>query len=158
LGGRGSNVNPAAAAPPNVANDVTRIDAFGLFTGQVGYAFNILLVYAKGGAAIVSDKYSNTFTALGAGPNGVNGAAGDTFATGSESRWGGVVGGGIEYAFSPHWSVALEYDHLFMGRNNVTNDLTNGNGVSGIHRIGQDVDIGTVRLNYTFGGPIVAKY
>ena len=25
-------------------------------------------------------------------------------------------------------------------------------------RIKQDVDMGTVRLNYTFGGPVVAKY
>ena len=26
------------------------------------------------------------------------------------------------------------------------------------HRISQDIDIGTVRVNYTFGGPVVAKY
>ena len=53
-------------------------------------------------------------------------------------------------------SVAIEYDHLFMGGRNVNftvlgiNDRTD--------RIKQDVDMGTVRLNYTFGGPVVAKY
>jgi outer membrane immunogenic protein len=26
------------------------------------------------------------------------------------------------------------------------------------HNISQDVDIGTIRVNYTFGGPVVAKY
>src|SRR6187399_2954080 len=35
----------------------TRIDAFGLFTGQVGYAWNNALLYAKGGAAVVRDAY-----------------------------------------------------------------------------------------------------
>jgi hypothetical protein len=33
-----------------------------------------------------------------------------------------------------------------------------GTGVSGIHNIRQDVDVGTVRLNYRFGDPVVAKY
>ena len=35
----------------------TKIDAFGLFTGQVGYAWNNVLLYVKGGAAVVGDKY-----------------------------------------------------------------------------------------------------
>jgi outer membrane immunogenic protein len=26
------------------------------------------------------------------------------------------------------------------------------------HNISQDVDIGTVRVNYRFGGPVVARY
>jgi outer membrane immunogenic protein len=29
---------------------------------------------------------------------------------------------------------------------------------AGAARISQDVDIGLVRLNYRFGGPVVAKY
>src|SRR5204863_6794111 len=47
----GSNVIPLAAA---FTND-TRVDAFGLFTGQVGYAANNVLFYLKGGAAVTSD-------------------------------------------------------------------------------------------------------
>jgi len=31
-------------------------------------------------------------------------------------------------------------------------------GTSRTDNIKQDVDMGTVRVNYTFGGPIVAKY
>ncbi len=34
----------------------SRIDAFGLFTGQVGYAWNTTLLYLKGGAAVVADS------------------------------------------------------------------------------------------------------
>ena len=31
--------------------------SFGLFTGQVGYAWNNVLLYVKGGAAVTQDKY-----------------------------------------------------------------------------------------------------
>ena len=34
----------------------TKIDAFGLFTGQVGYAWNNALLYVKGGAAVTDNK------------------------------------------------------------------------------------------------------
>jgi len=156
----GSNVNQDLTLfPPGGFNDVTKIDAFGLFTGQVGYAFNNILVYGKGGAAVVHDKYSWTLT-----PVFVSFApvlfVGETYAAGSETRWGGTVGAGIEYGFAPHWSVALEYDHLFMGTNSVTQAITPAfGGVGSItHNIRQDIDIGTVRVNYTFGGPVIAKY
>ena len=33
------------------------IDAFGLFTGQIGYAWNNALLYVKGGAAVTDDRY-----------------------------------------------------------------------------------------------------
>ena len=34
----------------------TKIDAFGLFTGQVGYAWNNALLYVKGGAAVTDNR------------------------------------------------------------------------------------------------------
>ena len=154
----GSNPITAAGGPPGALNDVTKINSFGLFTGQVGYAFNTIQLCAKGGAAVVNDKYSWTMTALGTGflPGSF---VGQTFAAGSETRWGSTVGAGIEFGFAPHWSVALEYDHLFMGTNNVTqNSVPPFPAFTYFHSISQDVDIGTVRVNYTFGGPVVAKY
>jgi hypothetical protein len=41
---------------PGFIND-SRIDAFGLLTGQVGWAANNVLFYVKGGAAVTSDRY-----------------------------------------------------------------------------------------------------
>ena len=35
----------------------TQIDAFGLFTGQVGYAWDSALLYVKGGAAVTGSRY-----------------------------------------------------------------------------------------------------
>ncbi|MDO8399671.1 MAG: outer membrane beta-barrel protein [Bradyrhizobium sp.] len=130
----------------------SRIDAFGLFTGQVGYAWNNALLYVKGGAAVVNDKYSTyqTATAL-------------TLFTGSETRWGAVIGAGVEFGFAPNWSVGVEYDHMFMGSRDVDGYGAGNFGIpvgarAAINRIGQDVDMVTARLNYRWGGPVVAKY
>jgi outer membrane immunogenic protein len=132
--------------PPN--GNRSRIDAFGLFTGQVGYAWNNVLWYVKGGGAIVADKYSGFIPLTGVTTDSV-----------SETRWGGVVGTGLELAFAPNWSVAFEYDHLFMGRRNLTftSAITPGL-ITRQDSIRQDVDLATVRINYRWGGPVIAKY
>jgi outer membrane immunogenic protein len=136
---KGSNVSTVLAPITNQ----TKIDAIGLFTGQIGYAWNNVLGYVKGGAAVTSDKYNGLLA----------GVVGDSA---SETRWGGVVGAGIEIGFAPGWSVAFEYDHLFMGSRNVTFNIA---GIADrTDNIRQDVDMGTVRVNYTFGGPVVARY
>src|ERR1700730_4387184 len=49
--------------PTGLNNLHSRLDAFGLFTGQVGYAWNNVLFYAKGGAAVTSNRFE--FEALG---------------------------------------------------------------------------------------------
>ncbi|HEY2247182.1 MAG TPA: outer membrane beta-barrel protein [Bradyrhizobium sp.] len=124
----------------------TKIGAFGLFTGQVGYAFNNALIYVKGGAAVVDDKYSivtNPGSAL--------------LASTDDARWGGVVGVGLEFGFAPNWSAGVEYDHLFLG----TQSYTFGSPAAAVFQtdnIKQDVDLFTARINYRFGGPIVARY
>jgi outer membrane immunogenic protein len=136
---KGSNVSAALG----ITNQ-TKIDAIGLFTGQVGYAWNNVLWYVKGGAAVTSDKYNGAL-------------AGIVVDNASETRWGGAVGTGVEIGFAPNWSVALEYDHLFMGSRNNTFPATVFVN-SRIDNIKQNVDMGTVRVNYTFGGPMVARY
>ncbi len=119
----------------------TKIDSFGLITGQVGYAWNNVLVYAKGGAAVVGSKY-DVF----------NIATGVNVDSASSTRWGGTVGAGLEVGFAPNWSVGVEYNHIFLGGK----DVTFASGA--VDHIKQDVDMGLVRLNYKFGGPIIAKY
>jgi len=136
----GSNVSAVFAPDRNR----TKIDAFGLFTGQVGYAFNNVLVYAKGGAAVTDSKYEI-----------ISGATGGVLASTTNTRWGGTVGAGLEYGFSPNWSLGFEYDHIFMGRQNV--GFTAAAFVQN-DSIKQDVDLFTARLNYKFGGPVIGKY
>jgi outer membrane immunogenic protein len=136
----GSNASLAFAGLTNR----TKIDAFGLFTGQVGYAFNTALLYVKGGAAVTDNRYEGL-------------VGGAQFDRASDTRWGGTVGVGVEWAFAPNWSAAVEYDHLFMGTNDY-NFVTPAGAFTRTDSIKQDVDLVTVRLNYKFGGPIVAKY
>jgi outer membrane immunogenic protein len=141
----GSNTSLFFGAP---SANRTKIDAIGLFTGQIGYSWNTFLLYVKGGAAVVSDKYTgyNTITGL-------------TFDSASETRWGGVVGIGGEYSFTPNWSFGIEYDHLFMGTRDINFYSTTPPIVfSRTDRIRQDVDMFTARINYRWGGPVVAKY
>jgi outer membrane immunogenic protein len=134
---KGNNVS--AIFNPNM--NQTQTDAFGLFTGQIGYAWDRALFYVKGGAAVTDNKYS-VFSAPG----------GFVLDRVSGSRWGASAGVGVEYAFAPNWSVGFEYDHLFMG----TRDVNDGFLVT--DNIKQDVDLFTARLNYKFGGPVVARY
>jgi len=144
----GSNISLAF---PAFGND-TRVDAFGLFTGQVGYAFNNALFYVKGGAAVTSDRYRNFAVATG---TVVSNNVDDT-------RWGAVVGVGLEYGFAPNWSFGIEYNHLFMEERTYT-FINNGvnapaGTLFGTDRISQDVDLVTARINYRFGGPVVARF
>ena len=134
---------------PGITNQ-TKVDAFGLFTGQIGYAWNNALLYVKGGAAVTDNKYAGLVTATGLELSSAN-----------ETRWGGAVGAGFEYGFAPDWSVGIEYDHLFMGtQNNAFSGVTAGN--QGLNTrnddISQDIDMVTARINYRFGGTGVAKY
>jgi outer membrane immunogenic protein len=136
---RGSNISQIAL--PGFAGDQnqTKIDAFGLFTGQIGYAWNNALFYVKGGAAVTDNQY-NVFN------------AGALIDNASETRWGAALGVGFEYAFVPNWSIGFEYDHLFMGTNDVTFASLQG------EQIKQNIDLFTARLNYKFGGPAMARY
>jgi outer membrane immunogenic protein len=145
--------SPSLVANPIPFTNQTKVDAIGLLTAQVGYAWNNVLWYLKGGAAVTHNKYSSFFT-----------AAGVVFNQASDTRWGGAVGTGIEIGFAPNWSVGFEYDHLFMGNPSVAFPPSvivfppfNG-AVGRSDYIGQGVDMGTIRVNYRFGGPVVAKY
>jgi outer membrane immunogenic protein len=120
--------------------DRSRVNGFGLFTGQVGYAFMPnFLGYIKGGAAVVGDRYDTFTTATNLMVDRAN-----------STRWGGTVGAGLEYMFAPNWSVGVEYDHLFMGTKNL--NFVNAAGATLMTRsIKEDIDIGLIRVNYKFG-------
>jgi outer membrane immunogenic protein len=127
----------------------TKIDGIGLLTGQVGYAWNNVLWYVKGGGAVVGEKYSGILINTGLAFDQVN-----------QTRWGGTLGTGVEVGFAPNWSVGFEYDHIFLS-NNTVNFVGVGPIVGVATRtdsITSGVDMATVRVNYRWGGPVVAKY
>ena len=95
----------------------------------------------KGGAAAAQNHFD-----FGLNVDGV------PLAATSSTRWGGNIGAGLEYGFAPQWSVAVEYNHLFLGRRNESfgPNLLSNTGV--VESIRQDADMVTARLNYRFGG------
>jgi outer membrane immunogenic protein len=128
-------------------SETTKVDAFGLFTGQIGWAWNTVLLYLKGGAAVTDNRY-DVFTTVG----------GIGQASATATRWGGALGVGFEYAFAPNWSFGIEYDRLFMGDANNSFSVGNPIVAGAFNRVGQNVDLLLLRVNYRFGGPVVARY
>lgn len=76
---------------------------------------------------------------------------GVAFDQGNEWRIGYAAGVGLECGFAANWSAAVEYSAVALTA------ISNG-APSRTDMIHQDVDIVTVKVNYRFGGPIVAKY
>ncbi|WP_439400148.1 outer membrane protein (plasmid) [Bradyrhizobium sp. PMVTL-01] len=141
---RVSLLNPALST-------TVKTDGIGLFTAQLGWAWNASLLYVKGGAAVTSNRLDvfNNLTGVG-------------LVSASNTRWGGTAGVGWEYGFAPNWSVGVEYDHLWMGHDDRTfagAGIIAPGGVTLLGgRITQDVDMVTVRFNYRFGGWGTARY
>lgn len=143
--------NPSLFLPFAAATNQTTINGLGLLTGQVGYSWNTVLWYVKGGGAVVNDTYRGLTTATNV-----------MFDKSTETRWGGTVGTGVEVSFAPSWSVAVEYDHMFLGTHSVNMFATGANAPLGVlsrsDSIRQDLDMVTARINYRWGGPVIAKY
>lgn len=157
----GINANPNLVRRGIAVNltNTSKVNAIGMFTGQVGYSFGPLLWYVKGGAAVTDNSYSGSLSI-----SGVQGIPSPLLTDGAkEIKFGGVVGTGLDYMFAPGWTIGAEYSHLFMGSRDVGLGLTNApfatNGAIGLlgngspsrrDTISQDIDMATVRLNYSF--------
>jgi outer membrane immunogenic protein len=125
--------------------DSTKVTSVGLFTGQLGFAANAALFYLKGGAALAN----NNFLVQNAA------GVGQFFAT--SHKLGATVGVGFEYGFTPNWSVGVEYDYLMMGNANNSFSVPAGFAAAA-NSISENINMVTVRVNYKFGGPVVARY
>ena len=134
---------PSALVPGGISS--AKVTSVGLFTGQIGYAANAALFYLKGGAALANNNFL------------VENAAGVGLYYATSHKVGATVGVGFEYGFTPNWSAGIEYDRLMMGSAN--NSFSVPAGAAAVaNAISQDIDMVTVRVNYKFGGTVVARY
>jgi len=145
--------------PPGVAGTSLTIDQhlewFGTVRGRVGVlATPRVLFYGTGGLAYGSIKTTGTLTSF----NGF-GVPVTTVGSNSDVRFGWTVGAGVEGKITNNWSAKLEY--LYMDFDTFrAGTFTTAPAVA----IAGNVDtsfhdhILRVGLNYTFGGPVVAKY
>jgi outer membrane immunogenic protein len=118
--------------------DRARIDGLALFTGRIGYTWNSALFYVNGGSALVANKYGFFGTLFGIPVSG----------GGSQTRWGGTAGAGLEYKFARNWSAAIEYNYVFLDTSRVTFATTLG--PSALDDINQNASLLTARVNYNF--------
>jgi len=131
----GSTSVATPGLPGDSANFRPTTDLLTSITGRLGYAWNNWLLYAKGGTAWASDRYS----------------ASDVLATydfeGLETRFGWTAGAGVEWAFSDIWSLRLEYDYYGFGTRSV-NFIDNVSATVGPLDIKQDIQVIKVGVNF----------
>ncbi len=84
-------------------------------TGRLGYAAGPALFYVKGGWA-----YLDTNLSLGGYGTAFGAANAANWSTSSNGLDGWTIGGGIEYMWSPNWSVKAEYLYFDFGRDNMS--------------------------------------
>lgn len=110
----------------------------GSLRGRVGWASGPVLFYGTGGVEWLSLEYSRpNFDSL----------------TITKTLTGWTAGGGVEYMFSPNWSVRAEYRYARF-------DSEGFPFTTGSQRTLRVLETDTIRagVSYHFGGPVVAKY
>ena len=133
---QGAGISDSVTGTTANGNDFTSkesIDWFGTARGRLGFAVGNALLYGTGGFA-----YGNV------NQHATNG--GDVFVS-NTTQTGYAAGGGVEYKFTPAWSVKAEYQYIDLGSQKLTDNL-------GISTNSLDTNFQTARvgLNYRFGG------
>lgn len=141
---------------PDSVNSTRIGDAYGVIAGRIGYAWDRMLLYAKGGVAFVGNNYNFN------DPCSTGGCGASTLFlsnSGTQVTW--AAGAGIEYALIDNWSIKGEYLYLGTRRTFTQSGVATG-GLAGIVETNSASDPGvhTVKLgiNYRWGGPVAAKY
>jgi outer membrane immunogenic protein len=126
----------------------SKIDSLASITGRIGYAWERLLGYVKGGGAWEQDNFALLTTATLS-----------TLGSVSTTRSGWTVGIGGEYAFANLLSGFIEYNYYDFGSRNHT-FIVPGEPV--IADIKETKSVLKAGLNLRFGGwgktPVAAKY
>jgi len=169
-----STLPGGALGPPtqtfSVATSMST-DWLATFRARAGFTAGNALFYVTGGGAVTNENLTQTVLLL----------SGTTLTSGiNETRLGWAAGGGIEYMFTPNWTMRAEYLHLDFG-------TASGSGVANIPTgvlgnlqcsaantvvigpatytgcsISQRLtaEVVKVGLTYKFGGPeaVVARY
>jgi outer membrane immunogenic protein len=144
-----SHNNPVTATDPTntVAVNIGVADARWLTTatGRIGYAWDRVFLYAKGGGAWVATT-NPSISIAGGGP-----ASFSAFNNTTTSTW--TAGFGLEWAFSGNWSVRAEYDYIAVPNQSLTvAPATPTFGGDVISFNNRNLSIFTAALNYKFGG------
>ncbi|MGB9115293.1 outer membrane protein [Bradyrhizobium sp.] len=137
---KGSKLASLVDSPPDVALVQANTDFLASVTGRIGYAFDNVLLYGRGGFAMAGDKYN-----VSGGTVAGNGTPFDFL--GVENRIGWVVGGGVDWAFSRHWSMNVEYDYYQFGTRSILM-ADQVSALTGLVDVKQNIQV--VKLGFNF--------
>jgi outer membrane immunogenic protein len=146
----------------------SRLNWFGTLRGRFGYAAGPVLFYGTGGLAFAgvrnnllatfNDGFDCDFVSCAVA------SLGPLNNNNTSTRWGWVLGAGIEWMFAPNWSLKGEYQYIALGSINQTSTaiiqtgsaLVSGvdefEGVIGTRRINENFNTVRIGVNYHFGG------
>jgi outer membrane immunogenic protein len=123
----------------------TSIEAFGTFTGRLGFTIDNALFFAKGGAAWAHVTQETGFEGYPDFP-GL-----DYWADPSETRWGWTIGAGAELAFAGNWSLRAEYNYIDLGSDRVQFTYSPAQDFGANAESELQLHTFNVGLNYHFG-------
>jgi opacity protein-like surface antigen len=132
-----TTVSLPAGFPGDQAIVTSRTDFLPSVTGRLGYAIDNTLLYGKAGIAWASSKYTVVGSLQGTGFG----------FEGFDTRTGWTAGAGVEWAFSRHWSVNLEYDYYSFGSATLAMS-DNINGFAGQVDARQNIQVVKAGLNF----------
>lgn len=123
----------------------TKVKWVGDITGRIGLTVDRALIYLKGGAAWAETEYGVTIPSIPAA-----GFAGVSTKT-SDTRFGGLLGLGVEYAVARNWSAKVEYNYIDFGSSDQTISTTiAGVPLAATASVDQQLHIVKAGVNYRF--------
>ena len=115
------------AADTFSASANSSLDWFGTVRGRLGMVYrDATLVYFTGGLAFAG-AHEQVTASLNDELEGGQTFAGSVSNSSSKTLTGYVLGGGIEHAFTPSWSMKAEYQYLQLGKSALTSSVSDNN-------------------------------
>ena len=112
-------------------------------TGKLGYAWDRVLLYGKGGGAWVGTNNPGLT---------VTGVPGATFTTSNNNNnFGWTAGLGVEWAFWGNWSARAEWDYIRLQNQSFTVSSTGAFNGDTININNRSINMFTAGVNYKFG-------
>jgi outer membrane immunogenic protein len=145
--------------PGVTARFSSKVDTLGTIAARLGYIWNNnWLWYVKGGAAFAHDKY-HVSTTVPIVFNATTIPVGADLFSASETRWGWMIGAGVEWGFAPNWSAKVEYNFMDLGKERVAFGFAPPFPAGTVHfDIDQQIQVIKFGVNYHFTPWVVAKY
>jgi outer membrane immunogenic protein len=138
------NVTGTGVVAPNTASATINNRWLTTATGKLGYAWDRVLLYGKGGGAWVGQN-SPAFSVNSTGVT-------NPFTSTSSNTFGWTAGLGVEWAFWGNWSARAEWDYIRLQNQTFTVGSTGGPFAGDVISINNPtINMFTAGVNYKFG-------